>query len=222
MPCLLLRLEGPLQSWGYRSRFSDRDTGLEPTKSGVIGLLCCALGKDRSDTTEPSLSQLANLRMHVRVDRQGSLLNDFHTAGAGTFRGSSNYYAPTSSGSKGSNAIMQQKHYLQDASFLVALEGDEALLSLLAEGLKDPVWPLSLGRRGCPPAALLFASLEQGSPQHVLRQNAPEGARFVWEAPSGSTEGEMRQDVPSAWADRLHRDYTYRFVQTEIANEAKP
>ena len=40
MSTLLLRLAGPMQSWGVQSRFSVRDTGLEPSKSGVIGLLC--------------------------------------------------------------------------------------------------------------------------------------------------------------------------------------
>jgi CRISPR system Cascade subunit CasD len=41
---LFLRLEGPLQSWGERARWDVRDTAPEPTKSGVIGLLACALG----------------------------------------------------------------------------------------------------------------------------------------------------------------------------------
>lgn len=218
MPCLLLRLEGPLQSWGYRSRFSDRDTGLEPTKSGVIGLLCCALGKDRSDTTEPSLSELDKLRMHVRVDRQGTLLNDFHTAGAGVFRGGRDYYAPTSSGSKGKNAVMQQKHYLQDASFLVALEGDEALLRQLAEALQNPVWPLSLGRRSCPPSQSVLFGLSDLSPEQALRSDAPEVARYVWEVAPGSTEGDMRQDIPLRWGDSLNREYSVRFVRNESAS----
>lgn len=212
MACLLLRLEGPLQSWGYRSRFSDRDTGLEPTKSGVIGLLCCALGRDRSQ----SPADLATLRMHVRVDRQGSLLNDFHTAGAGTFRGSREYFAPTSSGGKGKNAVIQQKHYLQDASFLVALEGDEALLRQLAKAVQDPVWPLSLGRRGCPPATAVFEGLVRETADVALRANARDRARFLWEVPKGSTEGEPRPDVPENWSDSLNREYTVRFTRNEV------
>ena len=39
MSILLLRLAGPMQSWGTQSRFLVRDTGMEPSKSGVIGLL---------------------------------------------------------------------------------------------------------------------------------------------------------------------------------------
>src|SRR5687768_1134758 len=107
MSTLLLRLAGPLQSWGYRSRFSDRDTGLEPTKSGVIGLLCCALGQRRSADPEA----LAALKMHIRADREGTLLKDFHTAGGGSFRGSHDYFAPTSSGGKGKNPVVTERHY---------------------------------------------------------------------------------------------------------------
>ena len=43
-PYLLLWLEGPLQAWGYDSKFGRRDTLPFPTKSGLLGLLCCARG----------------------------------------------------------------------------------------------------------------------------------------------------------------------------------
>src|SRR5512136_1449116 len=76
MNVVLLRLSGPLQAWGVQSRFSIRDTGLEPSKSGVIGLLCAALGRSRT----ADLTDLAALRLGVRVDREGRLAYDFHTA----------------------------------------------------------------------------------------------------------------------------------------------
>ena len=43
-PFLLLWLEAPLQSWGVDSKFGRRDSIHFPTKSGVTGLLLCALG----------------------------------------------------------------------------------------------------------------------------------------------------------------------------------
>lgn len=43
-PYLLLWLEGPLQSWGHDSRFGRRETLHFPTKSGVLGMVCAALG----------------------------------------------------------------------------------------------------------------------------------------------------------------------------------
>ena len=54
MSVLLLRLSGPMQSWGIQSQFPDRDTGMEPSKSGVVGLLCAALGRGRSAPRERS------------------------------------------------------------------------------------------------------------------------------------------------------------------------
>jgi CRISPR system Cascade subunit CasD len=236
MSTLLLRLTGPLQSWGYRSRFSDRDTGLEPTKSGVIGLLCCALGQSRSK----SPAQLATLMMHVRVDRQGTLLKDFHTAGGGVFRGSREYFAPTSSGTKGKNPVVTERHYLQDASFLVALEGDDGLLTRIATSLEDPHWPLALGRRSCPPSEpILVGKTDQDAkaalcelPLRLHRRHlptrwddrearyvpdlAPHKLRFLLECPPGDTAGEMRRDVPVSWPHQLTREYTVRFVREEM------
>ena len=67
MSVLLLRLAAPMQSWGLSSRFTERDTAAEPTKSGVIGLICSALGVPRDDDNR--VSGLADsLRMAVRVE----------------------------------------------------------------------------------------------------------------------------------------------------------
>lgn len=45
---LYLRLEAPLQAWGsHEGKFTMRRTADAPTKSGVAGLLCAALGIPR-------------------------------------------------------------------------------------------------------------------------------------------------------------------------------
>ena len=80
MPTLLLRLAGPMQSWGTTSRFDQRDTGKEPSKSGVIGLIAAALGIDR-ELWNDDLKALAGLVMGVRHDRPGVLKRDYQTAG---------------------------------------------------------------------------------------------------------------------------------------------
>lgn len=149
MSTLLFRLAGPMQSWGVQSRFSHRDTGLEPSKSGVIGLLCAALGRPRH---EP-VADLAALRFGVRVDREGLLQMDFHTAGGTHCRGDK-YGVIKADGSK-PDTVTSQRYYLADADFLVGLEGDdEALLHRLNHALLYPRWPLYLGRKafvpGCP------------------------------------------------------------------------
>ncbi|MYY08876.1 type I-E CRISPR-associated protein Cas5/CasD [Streptomyces sp. SID4919] len=78
---LLVRLAGPLQSWGVASRFALRDTHPRPTKSGVVGLCAAALGLDRD---EP-LGELAAVLFGVRADRPGTPLRDYHTVGGGRY-----------------------------------------------------------------------------------------------------------------------------------------
>lgn len=154
---LFLRLEGPLQSWGERGRWSVRDSAPEPTKSGVIGLLACALGRGDDDAIR-ALSE--SLRMGVRVDEPGVRLTDYHTIGGG-------YDAPallTAEGkpkwsSGGPHTEISQRDYLADASFLVALQGDPALIAQLATALEAPVWVIYLGRKSCPPTRPVFAGL---------------------------------------------------------------
>ena len=78
MPTLLLRLVGPMQSWGTTSRFDHRDTGKEPSKSGIVGLLAAALGIGRENWTD--LEPLSRLAMGVRHDRAGVPKRDYQTA----------------------------------------------------------------------------------------------------------------------------------------------
>src|SRR3989337_2849908 len=79
MPTLLVRLAGPMQSWGTTSRFDQRDTGKEPSKSGVIGLLAAAMGIDRGNWDD--LEPLTRLAMGVRHDRPGIPKREYQTAG---------------------------------------------------------------------------------------------------------------------------------------------
>lgn len=147
---LFLRLEGPLQSWGERARWSVRDTAPEPTKSGIIGLLGCALGYS-TDEKLRSLSQ--SLRIGVRCDKPGIRLIDYHTVGGGydypallTARGK----PKISSG--GPHTEETWRHYLCDASFLVALQGAPDLIDQLATAIQAPHWPIYLGRKSCLPS----------------------------------------------------------------------
>lgn len=140
MATLLMRISAPLQSWGTQSNFSHRDTGSEPSKSGIVGLLCAALGRPRSE----SIADLVELRMGVRVDQPGTILRDYHTAGQG------GYYKV--GGGIGKNTILSHRYYLADAKFLVGLEGDRALLDELWAALKQPTWFLFFGRKSFVPA----------------------------------------------------------------------
>lgn len=81
MSTVTLRLAGPMQAWSNTPAKAVRPTQDHPTKTGVIGMIASALGRDRSDPVD----DLAILRFAVRADRPGELAEDYHTAGSGTF-----------------------------------------------------------------------------------------------------------------------------------------
>ncbi len=142
---LFIRLEGPMQSWGVaESKFVVRRTAEAPTKSGVIGLLCAALGVTRPDAG-PWLTKLDELRMGVRVDRAGVRWWDYHTVGAGMQMRIAEAENKTKEG-----AMLTRREYLCDASFLICMQGEPALIAELAGALRQPKWGLYLGRKSCP------------------------------------------------------------------------
>ena len=140
MATLLLRLVAPMQAWGTRSRFDDRDTEAEPSKSGVLGLCAAALGIDRADPVE----HLARLAFGVRVDREGVAGTDYHTA-------------QLRPGDPRTRTDVTRRAYLADAAFWAGLDGDRALLTELHAALQTPHWPLSLGRKAFAPSLPIFA-----------------------------------------------------------------
>ena len=105
MYTLLLRLSGPLQSWGSDSLYDNRGTDYFPAKSGVIGLIAAALGLKRG----ASLEELNSLQFGVRIDCQGEYIKDFQI---------------TDMGEK-LNSNLSSRNYLSDATFLVGLASEK-------------------------------------------------------------------------------------------------
>lgn len=218
MPTLLLRLVGPMQSWGTTSRFDQRDTGKEPSKSGVIGLLAAALGIDREKWTD--LEPLTRLAMGVRHDRPGVPKRDYQTAGCAT--GDTIIKAD---GKPSKDGVVSQRFYLADAAFLVGLEGDDrALLDKAHAALRNPLWPLALGRKSYVPSEPVW--LEGGVQDAPLREalarwpwitsprkweEPPEKLLISFESEDGS--GTLKMDQPlSSFAERR---FGVRFVRSE-------
>lgn len=222
MAVLLLRLAGPMQSWGTQSRFTVRDTEREPTKSGVVGLLGAALGMRRDDIG--TIARLAALRMGVRVDREGHIRVDYHTAGGGNVPGRDRYGVYKASGSKSIDPVVSQRHYLADADFLVGLEGDdEAWLHQLDAALANPVWPLYLGRKSFVPSQPVRIGVQSGPLEEVLRK-APWRPRRQGESPQDPLRlvietheptNEVRRDQPLSF-DIFRREYRLRYLRTEF------
>jgi CRISPR system Cascade subunit CasD len=210
MSTLLLRLAAPLQSWGSSSRFKRLATEREPTKSGVIGLLAAALGRERG----AELEDLCALRFGVRSDQPGELLQDFHTAHS----------------LDGKQAFISYRHYLCDAVFVVGLESDdEALLDSVQAALERPRFPLYLGRRACPPAGRIFLRREALPLEEALqklpwqasewyqrrRYHEKEKLEIVTDAPPGAPGSFTRRDLPLSF-DLEYRRYGFRSLKSEI------
>ena len=155
---LFLRLSGPMQSWGTNSRLQLRRTDGYPSKSGVLGILLCAMGVGREDAAA-ALETLAPLEMGVRVDRPGVLDWDYHTAGAGAgirqAKGGVKFTASTHE----PETLLSRRQYILDASFLVALCGEPETIRQVAAAMQDPKWPVYLGRKCCVPTEPVFAGV---------------------------------------------------------------
>jgi CRISPR system Cascade subunit CasD len=217
---LLIACVGPMQSWGTRSRFQERDTEREPSKSGIVGMLCAALGRDREEPIE----DLAGLTMGVRVDREGIIAKDFQTA---------QDVAIASGGSP--KCLISNRYFLADATFLVGLEGEMLLLEKLHAALANPKWPIFLGRKSyvsSAPSCLTDGLVENGNLRNALteypllisdnetdfrKRKVKEGkddgrVRLVLESATPTHEARRDHPVSYSLGRRMFRE---RFVVTE-------
>ena len=223
MSTLLLRLAAPLQSWGSESRFTERKTRHEPTKSGVIGLLAAAIGRRRTDGIE----DLSKLVYGVRIDQPGSFECDFQTAHRMDWNATKERWE--AGDRKEHNMPLSHRYYLSDAVFIVGLEAESAILYEYADALLRPAFPPYLGRRSCPPTgkvvlqvredAGLMQSLKetpwQASQWYRRRQHSEqvelEIVRDALPTDSGLEHHEVLRDLPLSFSQEK-RDYCWRTI----------
>ncbi|MFB7510391.1 type I-E CRISPR-associated protein Cas5/CasD, partial [Streptomyces broussonetiae] len=211
--------------WGGPSRYNRRDTQPQPTKSGILGLLAAAEGRPR----EASLPDLLGLRLGVRVDQPGTLLRDYHTVsdhrglplpaakvdakGAQKKTGPAKYTGVT------------QRYYLQDAVFTAAVAGPAALLQHLEHAVRHPAFPLSLGRRSCPPTGPVSLGLHPDTGLPKVLEDVPwqasaphrarfKGARVTVEATVEDPAGDLTAtDVPDTYDLKTGTLFSQRTVR---------
>ncbi|MDZ7854504.1 MAG: type I-E CRISPR-associated protein Cas5/CasD [Halomonas sp.] len=222
---LLLWLEAPLQAWGHDSRFGRRDTLDFPTRSGVLGLICCALGAGGEQ--RDLLARLATGDMHVEAyvptGHEGKpqprppLLRDFHMVGSGydTEDPWQSLMVPkTAEGKKavGAGTKMTYRYALQDMAFAVVLDVPADLAENIVQALVAPVWDLYLGRKHCAPTEFIFqgqfASAE-ASLEHARELAEAKKRAFNFRVLEGEHEGEVitLNDVPLQFGtDKRYRD----------------
>ncbi|WP_412538631.1 type I-E CRISPR-associated protein Cas5/CasD [Longispora sp. K20-0274] len=215
MNTLLLRLAGPLQSWGAGSRFAHRGTEIAPTKSGVIGMLAAAQGLRRTDP----LTELLGLTFAVRIDQPGQLVRDFQTARS----------------LDGQRTMpLTYRHYLADAVFVAAVGGPAELLAGLHDALRRPHFPLYLGRRSCPPTIPVSMGTQQGHPGQVLRDLTWQASQWHARTHPGTVRLEILRDADAddpvtetirdepVSFDSARREHAWRLVVREHAEIVNP
>lgn len=218
---LALRLQGPLQSWGFASQYNRRATGLLPTRSAVAGMCCAAFGLPRGSGEEQRfLAAFAGVRMTAiaipRRDAKRELpvrrLQDYHTV-QNTRR---------ASGAINRDCVLTHRQYLTDAAFGVVLAGNDELLTKMAERLANPVWGLWLGRKCCVPTAPVLAGLRSTRQEALalLIGEAPLSSFIHQEEATDFLEGhDALPDVPVSF-DSADRRFSLRRVITEHGRTA--
>jgi CRISPR system Cascade subunit CasD len=159
--------------------------------------------------------------MGTRHDRPGVPKRDYQTAGCAA--------TDTIIKADGTQAkdggVVSQRFYLADAAFLVGLECNErTLLERLHAALRDPVWPLALGRKSYVPSESIWmeVGLQDAPLLDVLARWPWIAAQRIWEErpemllvsfESEDGSGVLKMDQPlSSFAERR---FGARFVRSE-------
>lgn len=153
---LILKLQGPMQSWGAHTYEDYRPTNGFPTRSAILGMIAACMGIDRGDEArQMALSNglLVAVRQDVGKGENKTLpvirLTDFHTVEK----------ARKVDGKENKNPVVSRREYLCDASFTVGITiTDTADFSYdqIEKKLKTPAYTPFLGRRSCPISRPLF------------------------------------------------------------------
>jgi len=228
---LALLLDGPLQSWGFASRFQRRTTGLHPTKSGIIGLISAAMGLAKGSAAERTmLPELAKLEMSsiaipgdvpgVGVPRPILRLEDYHTV-LDTRR---------ASGALNKDAVVTRREYLLDARFGVILAGDRSVLERASAALQNPVWGVWFGRKSCIPAEPINRGLfdnEKAALHALVGERLIKEFTIVVEVSDFAEGTDSWSDQPISFGDGSSsgpdtRRFSLRRIRLAVAESAKP
>lgn len=207
MATLLLRLAGPMQSWGVNSKLNTRGTSREPSKSAIVGMVAAALGRSRDE----SVVDISALKFGVRIDQPGTMIKDYHTA-----------HNPNDK-----YPFITYRYYLSDAIFIVGLEGDRVFIEAISSALRNPYYPLSLGRRSCPPSGKLVMGISEDSLLNAIKAEPWQASDWYKRKQSSKVyleiscdsdaldEGEFIRDVPESFS-QSRRSYSFRKVERNL------
>jgi len=188
---LVLRLEGVLQSWGENAKWDFRDSSTMPTKSGIVGLLGCAMGLERGSDMLIDLAR--SITVAVRTDRPGVKFVDFQTV-------QGNPLKTADGGKRSNNTILSPHAYLQDACFTVFIDTTPEWQERITTALQDPRWTLYLGRKNCVPSRPVladmaeYADLIEAVKEYPAAERAEKIMTYECETPDSGLAGVVRPD----------------------------
>lgn len=212
---LILKLQGPMQSWGGHTYEDYRPSEGFPSRSGVVGLLGACLGIDR-DEKQRLLELAASITMAVRVDNREdelpagiSRMTDFHTI----------QNARKVDGKPNKNPVISRREYLCDASFTIALQvktDGEFTTDDISEAVQLPVYTLFLGRRSCPISRPLYEDRVKATTFTQALMRTPPGRGIIYSDVDEASDGQIElRDVPLS----RHRQFTTRRVYIHTDKE---
>lgn len=231
---LLIWLEAPLQSWGHDSKFGRRDSLDFPTKSGVLGLFCCAKGAGgpQVEWLEGWSEKEMTVHAFVRKDTNGQavqrlpLLTDFHVVGNGYDSHDPWQSLLTPRTSEGKNSVgggskITYRYYLQDMAYAVVLKAPQSMIDEVTKALSAPVWDLYLGRKNCVPTEFIYQGVfetEESAMQAAIDLSDTKNRAISFEVREGVHDGEVLciNDIPLQFGQqKQYRDRHVTVIRTD-------
>lgn len=222
---LRLRFSAPLMSFGGPLTDSLGRTEEFPQRSMLVGMIGNALGLDHREGDQLQRLQ-ARLRYAARQDRPGTHLVDYQTvdlsedAMVGT-GWTTAHVLETRGGASGEGTHIRYRHYLADASYVVALAlapaDEDPTLAAVERALREPERPLFIGRKCCIPATPLVIDRVKAATLYEAAVTCPrerrrEGggrAKLWWseaDAPAEVSARAREIEVHDArdWVNQIH------------------
>lgn len=219
---LVLRLQGPLMSFGGVTVDEKRPTHPLPTQSQLTGLVANALGWRAREGERLNRLQ-ERLIFGARQDRPGEVMVDYQNAHISQKEVAWRWRADAPLKRKGGQVetnVQRWRHYIADGAVTVALTlepaSGEPTLEQVSMALQRPARPLFLGRIGCPPARPIHLgdTVQADSAHQALRLiPALESVREMYaewpaDGPLAGDASLARQVVERAdlrdWTNNLH------------------
>lgn len=168
MSAIRLRLKAPMQSWCKDSYWDDeKKTSSFPTRTGLAGMIGCAMGIKRGDSRLDDLRKLEMYacytseyaRMHAVIYKDFQTVRPHHQRYGEKWQRADHAPLPKwsskryKSAGRNEDAIIRRREYVVNGDFTVFIVSDnEELLDKILYFLDNPVWAYYLGKKSCLPA----------------------------------------------------------------------